>query len=56
MAKVLGESFERIHESYLINSEYKKEIIKSTFILEDGTKLPISKPYLIKVRKNFKSM
>ena len=33
MAKVLGESFERIHESYLINSEYKKEIIKSTFIL-----------------------
>ena len=56
MAKVLGESFERIHESYLINSEYKKEIIKSTFILEDGTKLPISRPYLIDVRKNFKGV
>ncbi len=50
---VLGDSFVRIHKSFLVNMNYIKRIERTSLTLKNGTVLPISKTKYPVAKDNF---
>lgn len=49
----LSSGFIRCHNSYIVSLEKVKKYTRHNFFLDDGTEIPISRPYVENVRKAF---
>lgn len=49
-ALLSGSGFVRCHQSYLVNSRHVRSLNSSAVVLSDGTKLPVSRTYLKKMK------
>lgn len=49
----LGNTFERCHNSFIINFAKVKILEKNIFVLEDGARIPLSRTYMTAVKERF---
>lgn len=51
--KLVWPQFVRCHNSFVVSFDKLKTYTRHQLIMEDGREIPVSRPYLVKVRKSF---